>query len=357
MKVFNDIIMQPVKVIALVITVVVGILSYQQMVKPLIHPQQNDQLNQLWSQWKTQYGKSYATAEEDSQRFAIFSANNARVISHNADSSYTYTLGLNKFADLTGDEFKATYASCAKGGMVGNVNDEYCPSAENCPTMPAPTFTTLNWTTYGAVTGVKNQEQCGSCWAFSTTGSLEGLYYLNHTVLLSFSEQQLVDCDKQCEGCDGCWPYLAMEYTAQYGIELEKVYPYKGVQGKCKYNKAVAFNANTGYQCIAQKNQEQLLAGLQSQPVSIAVEADQNAWQLYSSGVVNKGCGAQLDHAVLLTGWGPDNGQTNSSYYVKNSWGTDWGMNGYIWIGANTADNTGYGICGILRCGTLPINS
>jgi cathepsin L len=343
------------KVVALIISVALAVITYQQVVSKVIHPNTDSNVNDLWSAWKAKYGKSYSAVEE-AQRASIFANNYAKVQAHNADPQFTYTLGMNKFADLTPTEFKTTYASCA-GGIGGGLNDEYCPSAENCPTLPAHTFTTQNWTASGAVTGVKNQEQCGSCWAFSTTGSLEGLYYLNHSVLLSFSEQQLVDCAKNCEGCNGCWPYLAMEYTAQNGIELEKVYPYKGVQGQCKYQKSLAMSANTGYQCVAQKNQDQLLAALQSQPDSISVEADQNAWQLYSSGVVNTQCGAALDHAVLLTGYGNYQGQSTPSYYVKNSWGSDWGMEGYIWIGTSTTANTGYGVCGILRCPTLPINS
>jgi len=215
----------------------------------------------------------------------------------------------------------------------------------------------------GAVTAIKNQGQCGSCWAFSTTGSLEGLYYLNHSVLLSFSEQQIVSCDTTCEACDGCWPYMAMLYTAKAGIEPEKLYPYVSGNGevpKCHYKKNLTVSANTGYQCVQQENSEQLLAALTQQPVSIAVEADQSAWQFYSAGVVNSECGAALDHAVLLVGWGAFQGEDNFNWFVKNSWGADWGMNGYIWIGAgstNNEQNEGYGQCGILRCATLPVNN
>jgi C1A family cysteine protease len=303
-------------------------------------------MQQLWTSWKAQYGRVYGSQQEDNARFAIFQANYARIQAHNADSTQTFTMGLNKMADLTGEEFKIQYASCHGTG----VGDEYCPSAVDCPTFPETNETAVNWTQSGAVTPIKNQQQCGSCWAFSTTGSLEGLYYLNHTILISFSEQQLVDCASSCYGCDGCWPYMAMNYTATYGIEPEKVYPYKAVQGTCKYNKAVALAANTGYECVTQKSVDQLKAALVQQPVSIAVEADQNAWQFYKTGTVTAGCGDTLDHAVLLTG------MTADAWYVKNSWGTDWGENGYIWLGQSASINQGYGVCGILRCGTVPIN-
>jgi C1A family cysteine protease len=349
------------KVVSLIISIALGVITYQQVVSKVIHPttSNSDQLLPVWNAWKSEYAKTYTSSAEEAHRFAVFSANNERVLAHNSNPEYTYTLELNQFADLTGDEFSAAYASCHNGnGIIGGLNDEYCPSAENCPKLTPPNSTfTANWETAGAVTGVKNQEQCGSCWAFSTTGSLEGLYFLNKSLLVSFSEQQLVDCDKTCQNCEGCFPYLAMVYTAKEGIEPEALYPYKGVKGTCKYNADAALHANTGYQCIAQKDQGQLLAGLLGQPVSIAVEADQNAWQLYSKGVVNTACGTALDHAVLLVGYLPYQGESSQSYYVKNSWGASWGMNGYIWIGTDTKANSGYGVCGILRCATLPINA
>jgi C1A family cysteine protease len=151
----------------------------------------------------------------------------------------------------------------------------------------------------------------------------------------------------------GCWPYLALEYTAQYGIEPEKLYPYTGTGGECTYKKNLALKANTDWECIAQNSTAQMMGAVQMQPVSIGVEADQSAWQLYSGGVVTQDCGATLDHAVLLTGFGNVDGYNGVAWYVKNSWGTDWGVDGYIFIGQNDA-NAGYGVCGILRCGVIP---
>jgi len=204
-----------------------------------------------------------------------------------------------------------------------------------------------------AVTPVKDQGSCGSCWAFSTTGSLEGLNFLNNSLLVSFSEQQLVDCASQCYGCDGCWPATAMTYTSTNGIEPEKLYPYKGVQGTCKYKAAAAAKVNPGgYQCIMQQAQGQVMTALTWQPVSIAVEADQAAWQSYSGGVVSNNCGDTLDHAVLLVGYD----DTNDAWYVKNSWGTDWGESGFIYLGTSTSENGGFGVCGIYRCPTIPVN-
>jgi len=321
----------------------------------LAHAGEFEELQGLWASWKLQNNKVYATQEEDDIRFAIFSENVGIINTWNANPQDTFTMAINQFADLTGEEFKSIYASC-NGGIseVGNSTDPYCPSAVDCPTLNNTVVNqTVNWTDLGAVTPIKNQGQCGSCWTFSTTGVLEGLNYLQTGELLSFSEQQIVDCCTTADGCDGGFPYLALQYTATNGIELESEYPYTAADGKCKYNSDDAHHVNTGYQCIAQKSSQQLIAAGMLEPVSIAVEANQLSWQFYGGGVVNLLCGAALDHAVLLVGWGQKNGQ--NAYYVKNSWGETWGDAGYIWIGQNDNANDGYGVCGILRCATLPL--
>jgi len=328
--------MKAIYIVALV--AIVGFIGFLQMNQNNSTPS-NDNMVNLWTQWKVQYGALYTDASEDAYRLSVFTSNYQKIQAHNAKKS-TYKMAVNKFANLTGDEFKNTWASCTGDlGTNDEVEDPYCPSAENCESLPAPNMENqVNWTTAGAVTGIKNQGQCGSCWSFSTTGAIEGLYFLNHSLLVSFSEQQIVSCDTGCYACDGCWPYLAMEYTAQAGLEPEKIYPYVSGNGEvpaCNYKSALALNVNTGYQCVQQENAEQLIAALNMQPVSIAVEADQNAWQFYSSGVVNSECGAALDHAVLLVGWGPYEGEEEFSYFVKNSWGTDWGMQGFIWLGGS----------------------
>mmetsp|Transcript_36108 Transcript_36108/g.32493 ORF Transcript_36108/g.32493 Transcript_36108/m.32493 type:complete len:174 (+) Transcript_36108:224-745(+) len=173
-------------------------------------------------------------------------------MAHNADPTQTYTLALNKFADLTGAEFKET-VRCLDKVEGASSGDEYCPSAVNCTALPTTSQTKWNWKDKGAVTFVKNQEQCGSCWAFSATGALEGLYFLNNNILLSFSEQQMVDCDSDCYGCKGCWSDVAMEYSAKQGMALEKLYPYRGYQRSCKLTPNISLiHTNTGYQCIQQ---------------------------------------------------------------------------------------------------------
>jgi len=318
-----------------------------------------EEMRNLFDAWKVQYNVEYSTPEEDAVRLAVFTENYHIIQEWNANPKDEFVMVVNQFADLTNEEFGAKYASghgLVGGHNVGNGTDPYCPSAVDCPTFVGTNATTLNWTETGAVTPVKNQGQCGSCWTFSTTGSLEGLYYLNNSKLLSFSEQQIVDCCKTADGCGGGFPYLAMEYTAQNGIETETEYPYTAANGECKYKSSEAIKVNTGYQCVTQKSADQLQAAAEQGPLSIAVQANQLAWQFYGGGVVTTLCGDTLDHAVLLVGWGAHKSVSNA-YYVKNSWGNTWGDNGYIWIGESATANDGYGVCGILRCATVSTNN
>jgi len=204
-----------------------------------------------------------------------------------------------------------------------------------------------DWRAQGAVTPVKNQQQCGSCWAFSTTGSLEGLNFITNGDLESYSEQQLVDCSGQYgnEGCDGGWPFWAMEYTAAQGIELESVYPYTAQDGTCQYDSSSVVFTNGGYGNVTNYNEVDMETQILVQPLSVCVEADQSVFQLYTGGVITSAsCGTQLDHAILAVGY---NDQETTPYWiVKNSWGTSWGNAGYVYIGKSSSTND-YGICGI----------
>lgn len=311
-----------------------------------------DEVRVLFESWKIQNEKFYLTEEENEHRFTIFSANYKRISEWNANPQDTFVMGINQFADLTGEEFKAAFTGY---GVEGQVN---CPSSANFTCPQYPTNGTLNetvdWNANGAVTPVKNQGQCGSCWTFSTTGCLEGLNYLNTGKLLSFSEQQIVDCDvtKDTQGCDGGFPYLALDYTAKNGIELETEYPYTAANGKCKYNSSEAHQVNNGWNCVGPKDAQQLALAVNQQPVSIAVQANEVSWQFYLGGVINFLCGDALDHAVLLVGYGKHWDQ--DAWYVKNSWGATWGDHGYLWISQDAKANDGNGVCGILSCAVVP---
>jgi C1A family cysteine protease len=292
-------------------------------------------LQDLFDTWKIQNNKQYSSAEEEAERFAIFSMNYAVVQEWNAAGN-SAVLGLNLFADLTNQEFGAMYTGSQPAPE--DVVQANIVAFDNVDTVP----TSWDWVTEGAVTPIKNQEQCGSCWAFATVATTEGQYKLNGNTLTSFSEQQIVDCDTTCDGCNGGWPYLAMAYVAKTGLETETEYPYTGVGGKCNYNAKEATNTTvTGAAFVTPKSATDLFAGVYQQPVAIIVEANQNVFQLYTSGIITTGCGVALDHAITAVGYTP------TYFIVKNSWGTTWGQQGYLWISTSTDYNDGLGACGI----------
>ena len=207
----------------------------------------------------------------------------------------------------------------------------------------------MDWRTAGAVNAVKDQGQCGSCWAFSAIGTLEGAHFLATGNLLSFAEQQLVDCNRSWtgnHGCNGGWYYTAWNYlSSSFAIE-ESVYKYTAQNGTCEYAQLEKTNVETLKTTYPKKNNsDQLKAAVAKQPVSVAIEADKLVFQQYSSGVFDSAkCGTTLDHAVMLVGYGTENGQ--DYFILRNSWGTTWGEKGYMKL-AYTAGDTSVGTCGV----------
>ena len=300
----------------------------------------------LFNQWKAKHNKTYGGVEHD-KRFNIFVANYKKYEKINANKKNTFKVGINKFSDLTKAEFSSLYTGLKKKNRTHRAVVDEEVEIEN---FRVKTNATLDWRQKGAVTPVKNQGQCGSCWAFSTTGSLEGFHFLKAGKLLSFSEQQLVDCSGSYgnDGCDGGLMEYAMDYTAKYGLEQESTYPYTGADGNCNYKQSEATTLNSGYQTA--NSDSALEKALQLGPVSVSVEADQDVFQGYESGVLNSDeCGTNLDHGVLAVGYGTQKGQ--GYWIVKNSWGADWGQEGYLWIARSSGD----GICGINMDNVYPI--
>merc|ERR1711967_39064 len=248
-------------------------------------------------------------------------------------------LGATIFSDLTADEFKAANIRGLKdASQYGDL-----PNLGMHEDTPVEAGATIDWTTKGAVTPVKNQGQCGSCWAFSTTGGLEGAWQLSTGNLVSMSEQQFVDCDTGSSGCNGGSMEQAFQWSESTAVATESSYPYTARDGSCKssFTTAIPSGGVTGYKQVG-TSASSLTSALQSNPVSVAIEADQSVFQQYKSGTITSGCGTNLDHGVLAVGINSD-----GSIKVKNSWGTSWGVNGFVNIATSQ--------CGITSDASYPV--
>jgi len=300
----------------------------------------------LFVQWMQTHQKSYNHMEFQ-HRFAIFKSNQRYIDEFNAKSN-GMTLAMNHMGDLTNAEFKRMYLGTKVDANKVQLGGEAFV-ADNTEALP----TSFDWRTKGAVSHVKDQGQCGSCWSFSTTGSTEGCHFLNKNQMVPLSEQNLVDCSGSYgnEGCEGGLMTQAMQYIIDNkGIDTEDSYPYTAEDGTCQYNAANSGATLKGYKNVKTGDEGDLQNSVSKGPTSVAIDASQSSFQFYSSGVYDEpNCStSQLDHGVLAVGWGTDS--TGGDYWiVKNSWGTSWGQSGYIWMSRNKSNQ-----CGIATMATLP---
>ncbi|XP_028791793.1 vignain-like [Neltuma alba] len=308
----------------------------------------------LYERWRSHHTVSRSLNEKH-RRFNVFKANAIHV--HNTNKmDKPYKLKLNRFADMTNHEFQNAYAASKvnhhrmfRGTPRGNGTFMY----EKVDRVPP----SVDWRKKGAVTAVKDQGQCGSCWAFSAVAAVEGINQIKTKKLISLSEQELVDCDtEQNEGCNGGLMEYAYEFIKRIGgLTTESNYPYKAEDETCDVSKekhpAVSID---GYENVPQNDEHSLLKAAANQPVSVAIDAGGSDFQFYSEGVFTGDCGKQLNHGVAIVGYGTTIDGTKY-WIVKNSWGSEWGEQGYIRMQRAISEEEG--LCGIAMEPSYPIKN
>ena len=311
-----------------------------------------------WSQFKgfqQRFNKSYDSLQELEIRFTIFQNNLLSIISHNSEFKHNFTMGINQFTDLTPEEFrnKIIGDSIIRRDSYGSYGCKVFSSISN-RIVPA----SIDWRENGAVTSVKDQGQCGSCWAFSSTGAVEGAWAISKGQLLNLSEQELVDCATGIaygsRGCNGGQMDGGFKYVIENGQCSLTDYPYtSGISqksGSCQTCSSIV-KISSCYD-VKSNDQVSLKDAVSQKPVAVAIEADTRYFQSYAGGVLDATtCGTNLDHGVLIVGYGTENGQ--KYWLVKNSWSDTWGEQGYVKILRSDSENDP-GICGIAMEPSFP---
>jgi len=289
-----------------------------------------------FEEYKLDFGKTYESEAVEAVHRALFETQLAKIISHNKDSSQTWKMGVNKFTDMTPQQFKSYKGYSLSKSLANRGQMQYAPSNTKVGLQDLPA--SVDWRQKGVVTPVKNQGGCGSCWAFAATESIESNVAQNTGKLLTLSPQNVVDCTPNPQhcggsgGCDGATAELAFEYVAGAGIASNQAYPYRAITGKCNEQIAKSAKIKSFVKLIENNYTDLMVAIATVGPIAVSVDA--SVWGAYSSGVFT-GCPkpgqyVDIDHAVQLVGYGTQNGK--DYWIVRNSWGSGWGESGYIRI-------------------------
>ncbi|XP_006645638.3 ervatamin-B-like [Oryza brachyantha] len=294
---------------------------------------------QVFEEWMVKFGKRYPCQGEKEYRFGVFRENVRFIRSYRPPASYNSALRINQFADLTNDEFVSTYTGAKP------------PCNKEAPRTVDPIWLPccIDWRYKGAVTEVKDQGACGSCWAFAAVAAIEGLTQIRTGTLTPLSEQELVDCDTNSFGCGGGHANRAFELVvAKGGITAESDYRYEASEGKCRVDDELFNHAARigGYRAVPPSDERQLATAVARQPVTVYIDASGPAFQFYGSGVFAGPCSpVSPNHAVTVVGYCQDGASGKKYWVAKNSWGKTWGQQGYILLEKDVSSP--HGTCGL----------
>ncbi|XP_051007079.1 cathepsin J-like isoform X2 [Acomys russatus] len=310
-------------------------------------PPRDSNLDYKWEEWKMKHNKIYST--EEPLRRAIWEENVKMIKLHNEKNGLesSFTMDVNGFADSTGEEYRKSLHDIPVPAAL-SMREAYKHLVSNLPA-------SKNWVKEGYVTPVRNQGKCGSCWAFTAIGAIEGQMFSKTGNLTSLSVQNLIDCSKP-QGNNGCvsgYAYNAFEYVQKNGVEAEETYPYEEKEGPCRYSRENASAYVTSFVALPQNELYLLIAVAAIGPVAAAVDASHDSFRFYSGGIYHEpNCSSYyVNHAVLVVGYGFIGSERNGNEYwlIKNSWGKGWGIDGYMMLSRGRNNH-----CGIASQASYP---
>ncbi|KAI4325140.1 hypothetical protein MLD38_030563 [Melastoma candidum] len=315
----------------------------------------DNSIRHRYDDWLVRYNRTYSSGSERNKRYKIYKSN-VLYIEYFNSLDLPFNLTDNGFADLTNKEFRKTYLGYRKRSKHHRRwSGQHEVNQTGCPVTSLPT--SIDWRSKGAVSPVKDQGQCGSCWAFSAIAAVEGLTKIRTGKLLSLSEQEILDCDadRDNQGCNGGLMDKAFLFIKQNGgITTETNYPYQPRKAVCNKAKEKDHAASiTGYRVVTRNNEHSLQVAVAAQPVSVAIDAGSLEFQLYSGGIFTGSCGRELNHGVAVVGYG--GAGTGAYWIVKNSWGSSWGERGYMRMQKDIHDRRG--LCGIAMQASYPVKA
>ncbi|CAH2071171.1 unnamed protein product [Thlaspi arvense] len=306
----------------------------------------------IFESWMVKYGKVYDSVAEKGRRLTVFKDNLRFITNRNAEN-LSYRLGLTRFADLSLHDYNEL---CHGADPKPPRNHDFMTSSDRYKTSVSDVLpNSIDWRNEGAMTEVKDQGDCRSCWAFSTVGAVEGLNKIVTGELVTLSEQILINCNKESNGCRGGKVETAFEFIVNNGLGTDNDYPYKAVNGVCD-GRHKENNTNVvidGYKNLPANDELALRKAVAHQPITAIIDSSSREFQLYESGVFDGTCGTNLNHGIVVVGYGTEKGR--DYWIVRNSWGNTWGEAGYMKMARNIANPRG--LCGIAMRASYPLKN